>query len=122
MKYRLFQYALPTDSDLSDLHSFLEANRVVTVQHQFVQADSGAMLVFLVQAARPSMSSSGKEDKRVALEKGVPVYAVFTNAQLAAIVQQTATQPNDLLAIEGVGSGRVEEHGEWVLAAMAEGK
>ena len=49
--------------------------------------------------------------KTLAEREGLPAYALFTNDQLAAMVQQRATSTTALAAIEGVGKARVEKFG-----------
>lgn len=56
--------------------------------------------------------------KAVAEHEGVPVYAVFTNEQLAEIVQRRVTTRAELAAIEGVGPARLERYGAAVLARL----
>jgi len=46
--------------------------------------------------------------KRVAEQAGLPVYAVFTNEQLAAMAQQRTTTAAALGAVDGVGAARVQ--------------
>lgn len=58
--------------------------------------------------------------KQTAEVEAVKVYNVFTNEQLAAIVQQRVTTTAALGRIEGVGEGRVTRYGEAVLAVMRE--
>jgi superfamily II DNA helicase RecQ len=53
--------------------------------------------------------------KDVAREEAVPVYAVFTNEQLARMVRDRAATRADLEAIAGVGDARVEKFGPRVL-------
>jgi superfamily II DNA helicase RecQ len=54
----------------------------------------------------------------VAEAAGVPVYTVFTNEQLAAMVQQRVTTKAALGAIAGIGEGRIEKHAEAFLAVL----
>lgn len=49
---------------------------------------------------------------------GVPLYAVFTNEQLAAIAQQRCDTPAALGGIEGVGPARVQRYGAAVLDSL----
>ncbi|OAI15621.1 hypothetical protein A1359_09430 [Methylomonas lenta] len=49
--------------------------------------------------------------KSVAEAEGVPVYAVFTNEQLAEIVRRRVDSLTVLGAIDGVGSSRVQRYG-----------
>ena len=53
--------------------------------------------------------------KQVAAEEGVPLYTVFTNEQLAAIVQQQIDNLPALGKIDGIGPARLERYGVRVL-------
>jgi len=140
MRFRLFQYPLPADGELPELNVFLAAHRVATVQHHIVTTAGGPMLVFVVEAATGAAPATGggridyrevlsPEDfevfrqlrearKRAAEAQGVPVYAVFSNAQLAAMAERRCATAAELAGIEGVGEGRVERFGEAVLAVL----
>lgn len=50
--------------------------------------------------------------KSIAEKEGLPVYALFSNEQLAAMVQQRITTAAALGAVEGVGKARLEKYGE----------
>jgi len=54
--------------------------------------------------------------KKTAQAEGLPVYAVFSNEQLAQIVTRQVTTLDDLAAIDGVGPARVQKYGEVALA------
>jgi superfamily II DNA helicase RecQ len=54
--------------------------------------------------------------KTLAQAEGVPVYAVFSNEQLAQIVLRRASTLADLAQIDGVGVARVDKYGAAVLA------
>ena len=56
--------------------------------------------------------------KAVAEREGVPVYGVFTNEQLAAIVQQRVSSLTQLGRIDGIGPARLERYGAAVLAHL----
>jgi superfamily II DNA helicase RecQ len=62
--------------------------------------------------------------KSMAEAEGVPVYAVFTNEQLAEIVRRRVDSLNALGSIDGVGPSRVQRYGVNLLthfqAALAE--
>lgn len=50
--------------------------------------------------------------KDLAEREATPVYNIFTNEQLAAIVQQRIVTKSALLAVEGIGQTRVEKYGK----------
>ena len=50
--------------------------------------------------------------KELAEKSGVPVYAVFTNDQLAGMVRNRPKTAKDLLSIPGVGEARVKQYGK----------
>jgi len=57
--------------------------------------------------------------KELAEKSGVPVYAVFTNDQLAAMIKKNPKTASDLLAIAGIGEARVKQYGEAFLNIFA---
>ena len=134
MKFQLFQYPLPAPPELPDLNAFLDKNRVASVTHHLTQAPGGPLLVFVVQtagAAAPAGKSDSRIDYRavldpdsfalysrlrderkvIAKEENLPIYAVFTNAQLAQIVQSGVAVPQDLARIAGIGRARIDKWG-----------
>jgi superfamily II DNA helicase RecQ len=56
--------------------------------------------------------------KQIAEKESIPVYAVFTNEQLAAMVQTQADSKTKLKAIEGVGDARIDKYGEEFLRGI----
>lgn len=56
--------------------------------------------------------------KTAAEQEGVPVYAVFSNDQLAEIVRRRVDSATALAAIEGVGPARVDRYGTAVLERL----
>ena len=58
--------------------------------------------------------------KVLAEQEGTPVYNVFTNEQLAAIVQKTILTKTELLKLEGVGDARVSKYGEAFIKRLTE--
>lgn len=57
--------------------------------------------------------------KQIAEQEAVPVYAVLTNEQLAAIAQKRPKSLAELQQIEGIGDGRCGRYGERVLGLLA---
>lgn len=144
MPYRIFQYPLPAPPLLEDLNTYLAAHRVVAVEQQMVPVAGGTLLVFIVQTVAGSplegtvRSGGGKPDFRQLLSpteftlfdrlrqerkswaeaEGVPVYTIFSNAQLAEMVQSRASTQADLAKIEGVGPARLEKYGDRLLELL----
>lgn len=58
--------------------------------------------------------------KRWAEEAGVPVYAIFTNAQLAAVAQARPDSLTALQEIDGIGAAKASSYGERVLALLTD--
>ncbi len=56
--------------------------------------------------------------KTLADKDGVPAYALFTNEQLAEMVQRRVRTAGALREIEGVGEARVEKYGQDFLAIL----
>lgn len=145
MNYRLFQYSLPAAPELEDLNSFLRSQRVASVTQHMVQTGSGALLVFVVETVSSSprgvaepgvpkidyrdelnpgqfavFSRLREERKKWAEAEGVPVYTVFTNAQLAEMVKRRVRSAAELGKIEGIGPARLEKYGALLLVLLAE--
>jgi superfamily II DNA helicase RecQ len=57
--------------------------------------------------------------KEIATAEAVPVYTIFTNEQLARMVQTRATTRAGLEKIEGVGDGRLDKYGDRMLEILA---
>lgn len=56
--------------------------------------------------------------KKVAQAEGVPIYAVFSNEQLATVVTERMRTLQELASIEGVGGARLSKYGEALLGAL----
>jgi superfamily II DNA helicase RecQ len=56
--------------------------------------------------------------KVLAERDGVPIYALFTNEQLAKMVEQRIHSKQGLLGLEGVGQARVDKYGEVFLSLL----
>lgn len=56
--------------------------------------------------------------KALAERDGVPLYSVFTNDQLVAMVQMPTTTLAQMQTISGVGPARIEKHGKAMLEVL----
>lgn len=58
--------------------------------------------------------------KKAAEQEGVPLYALFSNQQLAAFAEQRCNSLAALHKVEGVGDARVQRYGAALLAELRE--
>ncbi len=58
--------------------------------------------------------------KEIAQGEAVPVYTIFTNEQLAKMVQAKATTKAALEKVAGVGDARIEKYGARVLEVLTQ--
>ena len=120
-----------------DLNAFLRSHRIVNVEKKLIDGERGTGWVFLIEYGNTENknsygASSQRVDyremlnpveyalfdklrnlrKEIAEKSGIPVYAVFTNDQLANMVKKPPKTAKDLLSISGVGESRVKQYGE----------
>jgi superfamily II DNA helicase RecQ len=147
MRYRLFACSIPPDPGVeADLNGFLASHRILNVTHHVVCKPDIACLLFVVaylEGEAGSGKGRGEADrvdyreklseadfevfrrlrelrKQMADEEKVPVYNVFTNAQLAQIAERRVQTRAALEGVEGVGQARLEKYGERLLALCNE--
>ena len=141
VQFQVFRVPIVGDSDCDELNRFLSTHRIVSVKREIVAGLDGCV-VFVVEwlskSIQTNATSVGKIDYRTALSPehfrlfsklrdlrkelaetdGVPVYAVFTNAQLAQIAERHVNSMPELAGIDGIGTGRVEKYGERICNLM----
>jgi superfamily II DNA helicase RecQ len=127
------------------LNAFCAQHRIASVDKQFVaQGTHGCWLFCLTtvegDAAERSSGAArrGRIDyrevlsetdfavfadlrdlrKTMAEQEGVPMYALFTNEQLAEMVTRRATTIAALGEIDGVGKARIEKYGKYFVALL----
>ena len=139
MKYRVFTYPVPCDEAVAELNGFLSSHRILRVRDEIVVKGSDPYLLFVVEyldgpsgekTAKPpkvdyreeltegefAVFSALRDWRKVHSEtEGVPVYTIFTNAQLAEIVKKRVGSLSELGNVEGVGKSRIEKYGEALL-------
>jgi hypothetical protein len=135
MQLNFFAVAIHGGEDTeAELNRFLTGHRVIAIDRQFVNSGASSAWSVCVSfddgaatgATRTAMARRGKVDFRdvlsdvefvvfarlLALRKehaeGIPAYAIFTNEQLAEMVQKRATSATGLRAIPGIGSAAPE--------------
>jgi len=120
-----------------ELNTFLRSYRIINVEKRLIDGERGTGWVFLVEYGSengknapnaPSQRIDYREvlnpaeyalydklrglRKELADKSGIPVYAVFTNDQLASMVKKPPKTAKDLLSISGIGESRVKQYGE----------
>jgi len=119
-----------------ELNAFLRSHRIVNVEKRLIDGERGTGWVFLVEYGNDSGKNTSNPQQRVdyrevlnpaeyalfdklrnarktlAEKAGIPVYAVFTNDQLAAMVRKPPKTEKDLLAMAGIGEARVKQYGK----------
>ena len=58
--------------------------------------------------------------KTASQQAGIPLYSVFTNEQLARMVQERMQTKADLQTIDGVGQARIDKFGDAFVAVLRE--
>jgi superfamily II DNA helicase RecQ len=102
-----------------DLNAFLRSHRIVNVEKRLIDGERGTGWAFLVEygtdgKSQPNAQSQPRVDyrevlseadyavfdklrnirKELAEKQGIPVYAVFSNEQLAGMVKKQPVQPD----------------------------
>jgi len=120
-----------------ELNAFLRSHRIINVDKKLIDGERGTGWVFLIEyGSEGSKSASNAAPQRIdyrevlnpaeyalydklrnlrkeiADKAGIPVYAVFTNDQLASMVKKPPKTAKDLLSISGIGEARVKQYGE----------
>ena len=133
-----------------ELNRFLRGHRVLSVDRRWVDLGTESYWSFCVDylepasasgsSGRPKGDARGRVDYREVLnpeqfasfvklralrqaiskEDAVPVYVIFTNEQLAAMVQKGAASKADLGRIDGVGEARIQKYGDRFLDCLKE--
>lgn len=127
----------------AELNQFLASHRVLAVDRKLI--DDGACSVWAVCVRYVESRTSalaakkGRVDyrevlapeeftryarlrslrKELAERDGVPPYAVFTNDQLAAMVQRHVSTAAELATIDGVGKARIDKYGQAFLDELS---
>ena len=146
LQYRFFCVPVTCAEDVeSDLNAFLKTVQVITLHRDLICQEDRFYWAIAVeyttgrtQGARGGEPGKKKIDykevlspedfsifvklrdwrKEMAVREAVPLYTVFMNDQLAAMVQKKITTKAGLKQIEGVGDARVEKYGDAVLAIL----
>lgn len=146
MRVDFFTVPVQSGADVTEeLNNLLSSTRILTVDRQFV-ADGASSFwsICVVSQTGPLRGGKAASSKKVGVDyrevlsaedfavyaklrdlrkqlaerDGVPPYAVFTNEQLAGIVQGRVDSLTGLKTIDGIGDARVEKYGMSVLTLL----
>jgi superfamily II DNA helicase RecQ len=144
MKYRIFTIPIHAgEAATGELNRFLSTHQIISVEHQFAQNGANSAwsicVSYVAKDGRPSsLAKKAKIDYREVLKKpdfqvyaklralrktlaereGVPAYALFTNQQLAHMVQQRVTSAAGMREIAGIGESKVTKYGDAFLEIL----
>lgn len=144
MKLQYASFYLPLQSvsaEQEELNRFLRGHRIIQTWKEFVTASGPpgwAILVEYMEADKTGNIPPGKIDykevlsetdfalfcrlrdaRKIQAEKhGLPVYAVFTNEQLAEIARRKPCTPADIMKIDGIGAGKAEKFAAFVIGCV----
>lgn len=147
MKYRFFNVPAAAPEEAQEaLNRFCAEQRVVSIDKQFVHDAERSYwtlcVCYLDGKNGPVSTRKSKIDYRdvlneqdfalfaklrslrkiLAEQEGVPAYALFTNEQLAAMVQNRVTSKTALTDLDGVGTARIEKYGEAFLHLLRDAR
>jgi hypothetical protein len=138
MPLKVFTIPAQDDGPAADaVNQFANSVRVVTLEKRFVEDGQNSFwaicITYLASAAtRPTAPKREKADyreilpdsefavyaklrslrKQLAEREGVPAYALFTNEQMAAMVQGRVSTREALKALPGVGDARIDKYAD----------
>lgn len=147
MQYKIYSIPVPSKSGQEEgLNAFLRSHKVLSVKEYLIQNKEQNFLLFSIEyIATSSDVASDKKNrvdykeilsegdyqlfnklrglrKQLADEAGLPVYTVFTNEQLAAMLKNKVADEAGLRAIDGIGEAKIEKYAKPFLAFLAEEK
>lgn len=141
MKYIV--YRLPAYGDREDekeLNNFLSTHAVIDVEKEFIDNGTAAFWSLLIMYEKNvtdkqyqnkvdykeklsphdfSVFSKLRElRKKLSEEASVPVYSVFTNEQLAEMVEKRTTTKHAVMGIKGIGEHKFDNYGKSILELL----
>ena len=136
MKCKFFKVSALNPMDDEQLfNQFCHQHRIVNTEKHFVaNGDTSfwSLCVSYLESAEPVSSKKttvdykevlSEEDfaifaelrelrKNIANAEAIPVYAIFTNQQLAAMVENRVLSKSAMQTIEGIGQGRINKYAD----------
>jgi superfamily II DNA helicase RecQ len=147
MPYQFFTIPIHDDGSAAEtLNRFIQTHQIANERTEFVQDGSNSAWVVCVCYIQKEHAQIAEDDKKpkvdyrellsdedfqvyaklrslrkeLAEQEGVPPYALFTNKQLATMVEQRVKSASALRKIDGVGEARVNKYGDAFLKLLCE--
>ncbi|MGA1839918.1 MAG: HRDC domain-containing protein [bacterium] len=145
IQFRVFRIPISNSEEaIEEMNSFLRGHRIVEITKQFIENEGNSFWTFCVEYLHGDESSgksaTAKTDyreilnesdfsifaqlrtlrKEIAEKERLPGYVLFTNEQLARMVQNRATTEEAIAKIPGVGQARIKKYGEPFLRILRE--
>ena len=141
MQVKLFTIPLfDNEAELNEMNGFLRAQKVLTIDKQFVSVGENAYWSFCITYLQLSKQSTMAQNaqrqnkidykevldvatfavfstlrtirKQIAENEAVPAYAVFTDSELAEIAKLENIDMAHLQSIQGIGQKKAEKYGQ----------
>jgi len=120
MPMRTFMIPVTDCGDACDaMNQFMRHVRVLSTDRRFVEIglqSFWSILVDYLEVLDPEAFARFAQlrefRKRLAQEEGIPVYTVFTNAQLAEIAKNRIVTKNGMEKVDGIGGARLSKYGD----------
>jgi superfamily II DNA helicase RecQ len=149
MPFRIFLIpVLYGDDATEELNAFIASHRVAHIERKWIDQGTQSAWAFCVEYVLASPTRDGNPRtqlsrnridyktilssdeftifsqlrelrKELSQQEGVPVFALFSNEQLAQMVQRRCSSKADLLGIEGIGEAKVEKYSEKLIATLS---
>ena len=133
MQVKIFTIPIPGGEALTeDMNVFLRAKKVLEVTDHVVSTERSAHWCFCIKylddvtaSDRPRVDYRTQLDeasfqrfsrmralrKQLAMDEGIPAYAIFTDEELAALAKIEFLTPAAMRSVKGVGEKKVEKYG-----------
>ena len=146
MQFKIF--AIPVADDgvaIEEMNRFLRSHKVLETEQQLISTKNGAHWHFCVKYLANAQPESKQQNtskidykevldertfavfsilrevrKKIAEEEGMPVYAIFTNDELAGIASLEAITPQAMKTVKGIGEKKTERFGKRLIEGFTE--
>lgn len=135
MQIKLFVIPIGDNgTNQDDLNRFLRTHKVLELENHLVHNEKGSWWCFCVKFVEDQSLTTDRikvdykvllDDKtfqtfsklreirkQIAIEDGIPAYAVFTDEELAGLAKLTDFTPKSMLTVKGIGDKKVERFAE----------